>query len=498
MSKTVQEALSGGALEGRPSLRETYRKGDSIELSITDIAEKDQCFGRLEDGAGVFVRRMLAIGDRVSARVIKVKPGYMEAVSETLLQPSPDRTEPCCPVFGVCGGCKWMHVDYAAQLRYKQKKVRDALVHIGGFDNVDVVSALPAPESFHYRNKVEFSCSSRRYLMPEEIASGRFEKPRDFALGFHAPGNFEKVLEIDECFLAKPEMNRVLALTRRFALEQGLEPYAVREHTGYLRNLMLRYSEDDRSLMVNIVTSWYDEERMQLYCELLTSSMPDVPLTIVNNVTTRKNTVATGEKEYLVYGDGVVRERLGNLRFRISANSFFQTNTRQAEVLYNGIMRMADLSAEDTVYDLYCGTGTITLYLARNCRLAVGLEVVESSIGDARENAAMNEVGNAVFHSMDLKDFHTIVPALEEYGQPRVIVTDPPRAGMHPKALETMLRIQPETIVYVSCNPANLARDGKVIVEYGYVLEEVVPVDMFPHTSHVETLACFRMQREKG
>jgi len=497
MSKTVQDALSGGAFEGRPSLRETYRKGDSVELSITDIAEKDHCFGRLEDGAGVFVRGMLAIGDRVSARVIRVKPGYMEAVMETLVQPSPDRTEPRCPVFGVCGGCKWMHVDYGAQLRYKQKKVRDALVHIGGFDNVEVASALPAPESFHYRNKVEFSCSSRRYLLPEEIASDRLDRPRDFALGFHAPGNFEKVLEIDECFLAKPEMNRALELTRRFALERGLEPYAVREHTGYLRNLMLRYSEDEGALMVNIVTSWYDEQMMAEYRELLTSSMPDVPLTVVNNVTTRKNTVATGEREYLVHGEGVVRERLGDLCFRISANSFFQTNTRQAEVLYDGIMRMAGLAEDDTVYDLYCGTGTITLYLARRCRRAVGLEVVESSIGDARENAVMNGVGNAVFHPVDLKDFHTIVPTLEEYGKPRVIVTDPPRAGMHPKALETMLRIEPETIVYVSCNPANLARDGKVIVEHGYVLEEVVPVDMFPHTSHVETLACFRAPQKQ-
>ncbi len=474
------------------NLREFYKKGESVELTISDIAEKDQCFGRLESGTGVLVRGMLAIGDRVDATITKVRPAYLEAVVGRVLAFSADRVDPACPVFGVCGGCKWMHVGYDAQLRYKRKKVHDALVHIGGFQDSTVKPVLPAPDIMHYRNKVEFSCSSKRYLMPEELKMDILEKPKDFALGFHAPGNFEKVLEIDTCYLAKECMNRALTVTREFAFEQGLSPYAAREHTGFLRNLMLRYSEEQDELMVNLVTSRHDPERMELYRDRLLAAMPGQKMTIVNNVTTRKNTVAVGEKEFVVHGEGVIQERLGDLHFRISANSFFQTNTKQAEALYDGIMNMAGLRKDDTVYDLYCGTGTITLYLAERCSRAVGLELVESSLADAAENASRNGITNASFYGADLKDFHTLLGTLEAFGFPRVIVTDPPRAGMHPKALKTMVRLQPETIVYVSCNPANLARDGKEICASGYRLEEVQPVDMFPHTSHIETLACFR------
>lgn len=474
------------------NLRDFYKKGETVELTISDIAEKDQCFGKLESGTGVLVRGMLAIGDRVEATITKIRPTYIEAFAGKVLSYSADRVEPECPVFGVCGGCKWMHVSYDMQVRYKQKKVHDALVHIGGIKGITVKPALPAPGIMHYRNKVEFSCSSKRYLLPEELKQEVLEKPKDFALGFHAPGNFEKVLEIDTCYLAKECMNSALAITREFAFEQGLAPYAAREHTGFLRNLMLRYSEERAELMVNLVTSWHDPELMGAYRDRLLSRMPGQEMTIVNNVTTRKNTVAVGEKEYVVHGDGVIQERLGDLRFRISANSFFQTNTKQAEALYDGIMKMAGLKKDDTVYDLYCGTGTITLYLAERCRRAVGLEIVESSLADAAENALRNSIVNASFYRVDLKNFHTLLGTLEEFGFPRVIVTDPPRAGMHPKALKTMVRLQPETIVYVSCNPANLARDAKEICASGYRLEEVQPVDMFPHTSHIETLACFR------
>lgn len=474
------------------NLRDFYRKGERIELTISDIAEKDQCFGRLENGTGVLVRGVLAIGDTITATATKIRPTYIEAVLDEVLRDSADRVESQCPVFGVCGGCKWMHVNYDAQLRYKRKKVHDALVHIGGIQDIAVKPVQPATEVMHYRNKVEFSCSSKRYLMPHELQMGVLEKPKDFALGFHAPGNFEKVLEIDRCYLAKECMNRALAVTRAFALEQGLPPYAVKDHEGFLRNLMLRYSEEQDLLMVNVVTSWHDPDIMGSYRDRLLSDMSRQKMIIVNNVTTRKNTVAVGEKEYLVHGEGVIQERLGDLWFRISANSFFQTNTKQAEALYDGIMNMAGLKPDDTVYDLYCGTGTITLYLAERCRRAVGLEIVESSLGDATENASRNGITNASFYGVDLKNFHTLLGTLEEFGFPRVIVTDPPRAGMHPKALKTMVRLQPETIVYVSCNPANLARDAKEICSAGYRLEKVQPVDMFPHTSHIETLACFR------
>ncbi|ACF45052.1 23S rRNA (uracil(1939)-C(5))-methyltransferase RlmD [Pelodictyon phaeoclathratiforme] len=469
----------------------TFRKGDTIELTVTDLAEKEQCFGRLDNGMAVMVSGMLAIGDRVSAKIKKVKQRYIEAIAVEVLEASPDRTEPVCSYFGVCGGCKLMHIRYDAQLVYKQKKVKDALEHLGDFVAPPVMEALACREPFHYRNKIEFSCSNMRYLLPEELSMETLARPKEFALGFHTPGNFEKVIDIDYCYLAKESMNRVLALTREFALANALVPYGAKAHTGFLRNLVVRFSENREEVMVNLVTSWYDEPLMERYRMHLESGMAGQKMTVVNNVTERKNTVATGEKEFTLSGAGYITERLGALDFRISANSFFQTNSSQAELLYQSILEVAGLRAEDTVYDLYCGTGTITLYLAKHCRQVVGLEVVESSINDARSNAAFNSIDNVAFFQVDLKDFQGMLDLLGSYDAPGVIITDPPRAGMHPKALSTMLRLRPRRIIYVSCNPASLARDGKEICLQGYKLLSVQPVDMFPHTSHIESVACF-------
>jgi 23S rRNA (uracil1939-C5)-methyltransferase len=467
------------------------RKGDIIELEITDFAEKEQCFGRMDNGMGAMVSGTLAIGDKVAARVRKVRQRYLEAEAQEILEPSKDRTTPPCGYFGVCGGCKLMHVSYEAQLRYKRKKVSDALVHLGNFSEPPVAEVLSAVETVHYRNKIEFSCSARRYLLPEELSQERLLRPKTFALGFHTPGNFDKVIDIDYCYLATEQMNTVLRLTREFILQRALVPYDAKSHEGFVRNLVVRFSENRGELMVNLVTSLHDRELMLEYVKVLESGMPDQKLTVVNNVTGRRNTVATGEEEFTISGQGFITERLGGLDFRISANSFFQTNSSQAERLYKGILDVAGLREYDTVYDLYCGTGTITLFLAKHCRQAVGLEVVESSIMDARSNALFNGIENAQFFLADLKDLHTMEGTLMEYGAPGVIVTDPPRAGMHPRALDTMLQLGARRIVYVSCNPASLARDGREICTRGYSLLSVKPVDMFPHTSHIESIALF-------
>jgi 23S rRNA (uracil1939-C5)-methyltransferase len=353
------------------------------------------------------------------------------------------------------------------------------------------MAALASQTPVHYRNKIEFSCSNMRYLLVEELSLEQLQRPKECALGFHTPGNFEKVIDIDYCFLAKESMNRVLALTRQFALDNALEPYGAKAHTGFLRNLVVRFSENRQEVMVNLVTSWYDEALMTRYRMHLESGMAGQKMTIVNNVTQRKNTVATGDEEFMLSGEGYITEQLGGLDFRISANSLFQTNSAQAEALYRSILEVAGLTAEDTVYDLYCGTGTITLYMAKYCHQAIGLEVIESSINDARSNARRNGVDNVEFFQIDLKDFHAMLEALQRYDAPGVIITDPPRAGMHPKALLTMIRLRPKRIIYVSCNPASLARDGKEICAGGYTLLSVKPVDMFPHTAHIESVACF-------
>ena len=267
---------------------EMLRKGDSIELTVTDLAEKEQCFGRLDNGMAVMVSGMLAIGDRVSAKIKKVKQRYIEAIAVEVLDASPDRMEPVCSSFGVCGGCKLMHIRYDAQLLYKQKKVKDALEHLGDFVAPPVMAVLAALDSVHYRNKIEFSFSNMRYLLPEELSLEQLSRPKEFALGFHTPGNFEKVIDIDYCYLAKESMNRVLALTRQFALANALVPYGAKAHTGFLRNLVVRVSENREEVMVNLVTSWYDEELMQRYRVHLESGMAGQKMTVVNNVTERR------------------------------------------------------------------------------------------------------------------------------------------------------------------------------------------------------------------
>ncbi|NTW64180.1 MAG: 23S rRNA (uracil(1939)-C(5))-methyltransferase RlmD, partial [Chlorobiaceae bacterium] len=261
--------------------------------------------------------------------------------------------------------------------------------------------------------------------------------------------------------------------------------------TRFRKNPVIRSSEHRRQLMVNLVTSWHDRELMTAYAETLSAAMPNQDMTILNNVTTRKNTVAQGEEEFLVTGDGYITERLGKLDFNISANSFFQTNSIQTVLLYDEILRVAGLETSDTVYDLFCGTGTIALYLSDYCQQVIGLEVSESSVTDARKNAALNKRENVLFMQVDLNDYRSMLEALQRYEKPRVIITDPPRAGMHPKALAVMVGMSPQKIVYVSCNPASLARDGSEICKGGYRLTSLQPVDMFPHTSHIESVACF-------
>jgi 23S rRNA (uracil1939-C5)-methyltransferase len=459
-----------------------FAKGQRIELDITDLSEGTKCFGKLPDGMAVFVNGPAAVGDRVAAELSKIKRNYLEARLVDVLQPSPARTDPRCAHFGICGGCKWQHVTYGEQLRVKRKLVADALEHIGSFAAPDVAEALPCTRQFGYRNKVEFSFSDKRYLTDRSDPS----EPTDFALGFHAPEVFSKVLHIDRCHIATDEMNEALVATRAFAMQSGLRPYSTKTHEGFYRHLMVRQAFRTSQLMVNLVTSWHDEKVMSDYVAAIRTALGDRATTVVNNVTTRKGNTAFGEQEYVLAGPGHIIEQLGPLQFRISANSFFQTNTEQAERLYETVIAAAGLTGAETVYDLFCGTGTITLFAAPRCRHITGFEVEPISIADARRNAADNHVSNAEFVQIDMKDFR----AWKGKAPPDVVITDPPRAGMHPHAVEAVRTLLPRRIVYVSCNPASLARDAKALCEGGaYRLGPVRPVDLFPHTYHIESVA---------
>ncbi len=473
-----------------------YKKKQIVEVEIIDLGDKNQSFGRLDDGISIFVQGPAAVGDTVKAEIFKIKKKYLVARMRELVKPSPHRTDPVCPYFGLCGGCKWQHMDYSEQLRLKRKQVQDALNHLGGFDDIECADCIPAPELFGYRNKMDFSFTDLRYLTPDEmdIEPGDHEKPLDFALGFHAPGCFSKAIDIDHCDLSTPEMNTALNIVRAFCLghREELPIYSTRSHTGELRNLVVRHGGNTGEFMVNLVTSTHNPELMKKLSAELQDALGDKLTTFVNNITSAKNTVAFGEKEYVLFGPGYITDRLGDYQYRISANSFFQTNTVQAEKLYNLILESAQLKPDDRVYDLFCGTGSITLFASGHCKKVLGVELVESSVNDARENAKRHGVENCEFIQLDMKDFKTIKPELDAFGAPDVVITDPPRAGMNPKAVKMLQEIAPPVIIYVSCNPASLARDGQMLCEEGqYKLVSCRPIDMFPQTNHVESVARF-------
>jgi 23S rRNA (uracil1939-C5)-methyltransferase len=471
-----------------------HKKGETIEVAIFDTADKNRCIGQLADGIKVFVEGPVAVGDTVRAKVYKIKKRFLQARLTEVVKFSDRRTEPRCRYFGVCGGCKWQHFDYSEQLRVKRKQVLDALEHIGGFEKPDVADCVPAKELFGYRNKIDMDFTDQRYLTVDEmdIPAEELGKPLDFALGFHAPGCFAKAIDIDNCDIATEDMNLAVETVRRFMLERKPSIYSTFQPGGFLRNLVVRQGGATGELMVNLITSTHDAALMAELLVELQSVFGDKLTTFVNGINTRQNMVAVNEEEHVLCGEGFITDRLGEYSYQISPNSFFQTNTAQAEVLYNEIIKQARFQGSETVYDLFCGTGSIALFAARHCAKVLGIELVESAVADAQKNAAEHGATNCSFRQMDLMHFGKIRDELEAFGLPDVVITDPPRAGMHPKAVQMLRELAPPVVIYVSCGPASLARDGQMLCEDGlYRLVSCQPVDMFPQTNHVESVARF-------
>lgn len=471
-----------------------HKKGEMIETEIFDTADKNLCVGQLEDGIRVFVEGPVAVGDTVRAKIYKKKKRYLVARMTEILKYSDRRTEPRCKYFGVCGGCKWQHFDYSEQLRVKRKQVLDALERLGGFDTPSVADCIPAEQTFGYRNKIDMDFTDMRYLTADEVGVPEEElaKPSDFALGFHAPGCFSKAIDIDHCDIASEEMNQAVEAVRVFCRDRKLSIYSTFTHEGFLRNLVVRRGGQTGELMVNLITSTYEPELMKELCAVLQSALGDKLTTFVNGISSRKNLVAFNEEEHVLFGEGHITDRLAEYTYRVSPNSFFQTNTAQAEVLYNEIIKQADFQGSETVYDLFCGTGSIALFAAKHCGKVLGIELVESAVADAQKNADEHGAQNCTFRQMDLMHFGKIRDDLEAFGLPDIVITDPPRAGMHPKAVKMLRDLAPPVVIYVSCGPASLARDGQLLCEEGlYKLVSCQPVDMFPQTNHVESVARF-------
>lgn len=468
-------------------------RGQVLTLDIADAAFEGKAVARV-NGFVVFVEGAVP-GDRVSARIVRVKRQFAEAVVLSVESPSPLRTEPRCEHFGVCGGCKWQNVSYAAQLRYKRQHVVDAFERIGNLHGIPTEETLPSPSEYFYRNKMEFSFGTKEWLVRANDSSARpgDEGRASVFVGLHVPQRYDKILNVNACHLQSDESNRILAFIRRYAREKGLTAYD--EESGYLRFLVIRQSRRTSELMVNIVTFTDQPEQMQQLADALCAEIPEVT-TIVNTINTKKAQIAYGDTEHIYYGPGVMHEMLGGIRFSISASSFFQTNTEQAERLYETALSFAGLSGSQTVYDLYSGTGAIALVAAQRAKVVVGIESVSSSVEDAKRNAAENDIHNCEFVLGDLRERLT---KPDEWARglppPDVVILDPPRSGIHPDVVTSLLRIAAPRIVYVSCNPATQARDCALLAD-GYAVTRCAPVDMFPHTYHVENVALLERRRE--
>ena len=454
-----------------------------VECDVIDVAFGGKGLAKI-DGFAVFIDQTVT-GDRVAARIVRKKRNYAEAVVVERVSASPHRVDPPCPYSGTCGGCKWQFIDYPYQVELKRRHVADCLAHIAMIPDATIHPALPAEPVFAYRNKMEFSCSDRRWLMPQELGGCA---DIDFALGLHVPGTFHKVLDIDACLLQPDLGNRLLGAVRRYLRASEQPVYGLRSHEGFWRFLMLRHSVAFDRWMVNIVTASEDLRAVAPLAAQITADYPDV-VSVVNNITARPSGVAIGERELKLAGDATLKERIGPLTFAISANSFFQTNTRGAETLYATVARFAALTGREAVLDLYCGTGTIAIWLAAQVREVIGLEMVESAVADARRNCRLNGIDNCRFVLGDVRE---TLPAIDAV--PDVLIVDPPRAGMHKDVVRQVIDLGAERIVYVSCNPATMARDLLALKEY-YTLAEVQPVDMFPHTFHIESVAKLTRRR---
>lgn len=478
------------------------KKGDLLELVITGYAFEGKGVAKIirevhtqnEDPKKfvVFVNGTYP-GDKVLAQISKVRKSYAESRVKELIEPSEFRVSAQCKYSGVCGGCQQQNLNYNQQLHYKEEQVKDVFERIGGLKEYEFLPILPSDKQFFYRNKMEYSFARKRWLTEDEINSMQEIPDKDFALGLHIPGMYDKVLDIDECFLQSELSNRILNFTRFFFKSRSILIYSTQNHDGFLRNLVIRQSQNSNDLMVNLVTSQENERLFIDYSESLVKEFPEIT-TIINNINLKKAQVATGDYEIVFHGPGYIHDYIGNWKFRISANSFFQTNTEQAEKLYQTALQFAKFNEKEIVYDLYSGAGTIPIFISENANKIFGFESVEPAISDARRNIELNNVQNFEPILADLnKSFLPIVESLN-LPKPDLIITDPPRSGMNPKTVADILYLKPGKIVYISCNPATQARDIKLLTQGGYRLEKIRPVDMFPHTYHIENVALLKIE----
>ncbi len=470
------------------------KKGTVVEAEVTDVAFGGRGIAKL-DGLVMFIEGALP-GDRVTATVTKRKPQYAEAKAVEIVRPSGDRVEAPCSVFGVCGGCKWQNYDYNEQLKAKQRHVEEALRHIGRQQApYEMRPIIASPDLWNYRNKMEFSFGWADQPGSRALTEG------PITIGFHVAGDFRRIVDVERCWIMPDGLNDMLAFVReRINAEaraegERFQPYDMLRHAGFLRHLVLRHSATTGDFLVAVITASGPWDGAKKFAEDFMARFPRCR-GFIWGTNDSLSDVARIEQVKIELGENVLTETLGDKTFRLSMFSFFQTNTRGAKLLYDTVKEFAELTGNESVLDAYCGTGTIGIYVADRARSVVGIELVKEAVWDARHNAKLNGAENCTFLAGEMRDVLPTVPATIGGRFDRVIV-DPPRGGMDKKSLKLLVDIQAPVFVYVSCNPATLARDAVVLGEAGYSLEAVQPADLFPHTYHVESVLKFRLRKSE-
>ncbi len=467
------------------------RKKKNIVLEnvlVEDYAAEGKSIARV-DGKVIFIERVVP-GDVVDIRLSKSKKDWAEAYPLRFHSLSNERTEPFCEHFGVCGGCQWQMLPYDRQLLYKRQQVEDNLKRIGKIDLPEIPSVLGADEIKWYRNKLEYTFSSKRFIPANEFVKDGNAKELN-AAGFHAKGLFDKVVEIERCWLQAEPTNTIRKANSDFARKNNFSFYDHKLHTGFLRTVLLRICTTGE-VMVNVVMAENDEVKRNTLLEHLLKEVPSIT-TLLYTINTKWNDSLYDQNPIVVTGKGYVIERLEDFQFKIGPKSFFQTNTKQTEKLYSIARDYAELTGNETVYDLYCGTGSIGIFVSKLAKKVIGVEMIADAVEDAKENAALNNIHHAEFYAGD------VIKICDDaffaaHGKPDVIITDPPRAGMHEKLIKKILEIAAPTVVYVSCNPATQARDLHLLDEK-YMVTKVQPVDMFPHTHHIENVVQLKLRQ---
>ena len=465
------------------------RKKITLEnLPITGYAAEGNALGRVE-GKVIFVEGAVP-GDVADVFITKNKKDWAEGKAIKIKQFSKERVNPFCIHFGICGGCKWQMLPYTKQLEYKQQEAADAFKRIGKLAEISILTIIGSEKTIHYRNKLEFTFSNKKFLTPQQLEDLQNDNWPGGALGYHVPRLYDKIVDINECWLMDDVNNTIRNTMRDFSIANEYSYYDIKEHKGWLRNIIIRNSTTGE-LMVNLVFGYDDKNEREKICEHLLEKVPSIT-TLLYTINSKWNDSIYDIETKIVSGKGYIIEKLEGLNFKISPKSFFQTNTKQAERLYNVVKHFATLNGNEIVYDLYCGTGSIGIFLSTHAKKIIGVDVVEDAIKDAKENAALNNITHSSFFCGDVieicnDDF------FKEHGRPDVIIVDPPRAGLHAKLVHKLLEIAPEKIIFVSCNVATQARDLQLLSEK-FSVEKLQPVDMFPHTHHIDCVASLKLK----